>query len=295
VAYAWEAGRAHPTAASFFRIVERSGKSVAAALANFYRVPAQGPRHDLRTAAGVAAFLDDLRGRTSLVDLARSAQRSRFAVARWLKGEAEPRLPDFLRLVESASLRVLDFVACFVDPLTLPSVAGSWQTLENARRAAYELPWSHAVLRVVELAEFQKTPGSGVEHIAERLGIPEEEAERCVKLLLQTGQLQKRRGRLLPGSTLTVDTRGDPARSRRLKAFWTNVALERLEAGNDGTFSYNLFSVSHADLERIRELHRGFFRELRRIVAASEPAECIALANVHLLELRPQPRPPRTP
>ena len=50
-------------------------------------------------------------------------------------------------------------------------------------------------------------------------------------------------------------------------------------------FSYNLFSVSRVDLERIRELHRAYFRELRRIVAASEPAECVVLANVHLLEL----------
>jgi hypothetical protein len=34
-----------------------------------------------------------------------------------------------------------------------------------------------------------------------------------------------------------------------------------------------------------RTMRRAYFRELRRIVAASEPSECIALANVHLLEL----------
>jgi hypothetical protein len=66
-----------------------------------------------------------------------------------------------------------------------------------------------------------------------------------------------------------------------------DVARERLLRGVEGTFSYNLFSVSRVDLERIQELHRAYFRELRRIVADSEPSECIALATVHLVELGP--------
>ncbi|MET0791533.1 MAG: DUF4423 domain-containing protein [Polyangiaceae bacterium] len=289
VAYAWESGRAWPTALDFFGILERSGRKLEPALAAFFRVPAGATsasvKADLKSAPGIAAFLDDLRGQTPVVDLARSAKRSRFAVARWLKGEAEPRLPDFLRLVECASLRVLDFLACFIDPNMLPSAAKIWRELETARRAAYEMPWSHAVLRVIELPAYRKLRAHEPGFIAERLGISRAEEERCIALLLETGQLKKQAKRLIPGAALTVDTRGDAARSRQAKVFWTQVALERIDSGALGTFSYNLFSVSRADLERIRELHRAYFRELRRIVAASEPAECIALANVHLLEL----------
>ncbi len=290
VAYAWESGRAWPTALDFFGILERSGRKLEPALAAFFRVPAgAGVKVDLRSARGVAAFLDELRGKTAVVDLARAAQRSRFAVARWLKADAEPRLPDFLRLLECASLRLLDFLACFIDPSTLPSAAKLWRELETARRAAYEMPWSHAVLRVIELPVYRKLRAHEPGFIAQRLRISREEEERCVALLLETGQLKKQGKRLIPGAALTVDTRGDAARSRNAKAFWTRVSLDRIEAGVDGTFSYNLFSVSRADLERIRELHRAYFRELRRIVATSEPAECIALANVHLLELGAQP------
>lgn len=291
VASAWEAGRAFPTAADFFALLERSGRKPALALAAFYRLPSGAPAHDLTTAKGVAAFLNDLRGRTVLVDLARAAGRSRFAVARWLKAEAEPRLPDFLRLVECASLRLLDFLACFVDPSNLPSLAADWRNLENARRAAFELPWSHAVLRVVELTEYQKLRRHRPGFIAARLHISLEEEERAVALLLETGQLRREGGRLRLGASLTVDTRGDRRRSQDLKAFWTGVALDRLKAGVDGTFSYNLFSVSRADFDKIQELYRGYFRELRRIVAASEPAECIVLSNVHLLELGARPQP----
>jgi hypothetical protein len=286
VAYAWESGRAWPTALGFFDALERSGRKLEPALAAFFRVrTGESLKADLKSARGVAAFLDDLRGQIAIVDLARAAKRSRFAVARWLKGEAEPRLPDFLRLVECASLRLLDFIASFIDPSTLPSAAKPWRELETARRAAYEMPWSHAVLRVIELPAYRSLRAHESSFIADRLGISREEVERCVALLLETGQLKKRGKRLIPGAALTVDTRGDAARSRQAKVFWTNVALERIEAGAQGTFSYNLFSVSRADLERIRELHRAYFRELRRIVAASEPTECIALANVHLLEL----------
>jgi len=286
VAYAWESGRAWPTALDFFGILERSGRKLESALAAFFRLPAGASvKADLHSARGIAGFLDDLRGRTAVIDLARATQRSRFAVARWLKGEAEPRLPDFLRLVECASLRLLDFLACFIDPSTLPSVAKRWRELEIARRAAYEMPWSHAVLRVIELPAYRKLRAHAPGFIAQRLSISLEEEGRCVALLLETGQLEKKGKRLIPGAALTVDTRGDAARSRQAKAFWTRVALDRIEAGADGTFSYNLFSVSRVDLERIRELHRAYFRELRRIVAESEPAECIALANLHLLEL----------
>jgi transcriptional regulator with XRE-family HTH domain len=286
--YAWEAGRAFPTAAVFFRSLKRAGRDVEGALSGFYRLPAErADVPDLTTSEGVARLLNDLRGRTSVVELARAAERSRFAVARWLKGLAEPRLPDFLRLLECSSLRLLDFLSCFSDPAKLPSVASAWQTLESARRAVYELPWSHAVLRVIELEAYRALKRHQPGFIANWLQIPREEEDRCVALLLESGQIKKERGRLIPGAALTVDTRRDAARSRQVKAWWADVARERLLRGAEGTFSYNLFSVSRADLERIQELHRAYFRELRRIVADSEPSECIALATVHLFELGP--------
>src|SRR4029077_8247337 len=110
------------------------------------------------------------------VDLAREAGFSRFAVSRWLKGVAEPRLPDFLRLVEATSLRVLDFVAAFADPSSMPSVAAAWVERQAAREAAFARPWSHAVWRALELSSYQVLPQHQPGFLAERLGItPEEE------------------------------------------------------------------------------------------------------------------------
>lgn len=289
VVYAWESGRAWPTAAGFFAVMERLKRPVRLELQKFYKLPPQLEDVPvLSTIEGVARFLDDLRGGTSVADLARTAQRSRFAVARWMKGQSEPRLPDFLRLVECASLRLLDFLACFIDPSTLPSVAQKWQLLENARRVAYDMPWSQAVLRVIELESYRALPKHQPGFIAKWLQITPEEEERSVALLLETGQIKRRRGRLVPGSALTLDTRRDAGQARHAKAWWTELALQRMLRGEEGTFSYNVFSVSRRDFERIQELHRSYFRELRRIVADSEPSECIGLANIHLLELGPK-------
>ncbi len=76
-----------------------------------------------------------------------------------------------------------------------------------------------------------------------------------------------------------------PERSRRLRAFWTDVAAERIRQGEPGEFAFNLFGVSTEDLERLKNLQRNYFAEFRRIVANSEPVEEVVLTNLHILPL----------
>src|SRR5262249_18697944 len=85
------------------------------------------------------------------------------------------------------------------------------------------------------------------------------------------------------GRVMTVDTRHHPDQGQRLKKWWLNIALERARAGHGGLHSYNLFTVSEADYQRLEELHRAYFREMRSIVAQSSPAERVVLGAVHLL------------
>jgi DNA-binding phage protein len=288
VVHTWEARRRWPTASGALVAAERAGVDPRAALTRFYRIPPPW----LAAAASMtpelmSRLLSDLRGRATIADVAQRAGRSRFAVGRWLKGEAEPRLPDFLRLIEATSLRVLDFVAAFVDPKLLPSVAPLWEKLEAGRRAAFELPWSHAVLRVLELESYRRHPHREG-FISGELGIGLDEEQRCLEALLGSGQLEWDGNNYRVSGQLT-DTRHYPEAGRLLKIWWTEQALTRLKQDGEGLFSYNLFSVSERDYERLRELHAAYFRELRSIVAASEPAERVVLANVSLLPLTTGP------
>src|SRR5688572_30547512 len=98
ILYIWEARRGAPTGVGFLELAAKVGVDVRRALEQFYRAPPPWlTEHDPLSVRGVAALLDDLRGATTLVETARKLRVSRFALARWLKGDAEPRLPDFLQ------------------------------------------------------------------------------------------------------------------------------------------------------------------------------------------------------
>jgi transcriptional regulator with XRE-family HTH domain len=293
IAYTWESGRSFPTAARAFAVAERAGIDTAAAVARFFGAPpAWLGRAPLTTTEGVVALLRELRGGQAIVEIAERSGRSRFAVARWLQGGAEPRLPDFLRLVDVCSLRLLDFLAALVDPRALPSARAAWTQLETRRRAAYEVPWSQAVLLALELRAYEELPRHRDGWIAARIGIGAEEERACLALLERTGQIRMVRRKYAIVPSRTVDTRRDPRAAQRVKVWWSQRAVERLDAGAPGPSSYNLFTVSAADLERLRELHRSYFQQMRAIVAASQPCERLVLACAQMLDLSVEPDAP---
>lgn len=294
VLYAWEAGLRAPTAAGFLELAKRVGIDIDEGIAVFLGgLPESVQGRSFASREGVAALLSHLGEGTTLVELAARVGKNRVSVGRFLKGEAEPRLPDFLRLIDASSLRLLDFVALFAPPQELPAARGAWERLEAQRRVAYLLPWSHAVLRVLELADYRKLSKHEHGFIAKRLGISEEEERACLEALAESRLIVRRRGRYAVSSVLTVDTRRNPAAGRALKSHWARVAEERLpslEPAGEDLFSYNLFTVSEKDWERLREMHIAYFQELRRVIGASEPAERVALVNLQLLRLDESPR-----
>jgi hypothetical protein len=286
VLYLWEAKKGAPTAAGFFALARRAGVDVEASLQRFYRDPPPWMRQlDPVSPEGAAALLRDLKGNATLVDVARSLRRSRYALSRWLDGSAEPRLPDFLQAIEVTSLRLLDFVACFADPEQMPSVSDRWRQLQLSRRAAYERPWSHAVLRALELDGYVRLPRHEPGWIAQRLGLSREEEEESLRVLSSSGQIELLAGRWVPRGDSAIDTRRDPRAARQLKAWWFDVGTERYRGEVPGVFSYNLFGVSALDFERIQALQRSYFREIRSIVAQSQPVETVALVNLQLFSL----------
>lgn len=288
VVHQWERGHSFPSASRTLQVAARVGVDVPAAFRDFYRTaPRWLDAVDPSSPSGVAAFLDDLRGSTSVVELSRYSGKSRFAVARFLSGDAEPRLPDFLRLIEASSLRLLDFIEQLVDPRLLPSVRAAWERLTAARRLAYEEPWSQAVLRALELSSYAALPSHTAGWIAQRIGISLEEETQCLKRLADSGQIVWRAEHWQIENVMALDTRRDPDAARRLRAWWLRRGAARIEGGDRGLM-YNLLGVSSADLERLRELQKAYLTEVRAIVARSEPVEHVVLAADLLLDLQGQ-------
>lgn len=289
VAYTWESGRRYPTASETFRACERAGLDVRDALERFYGHEARQwleETDDLTSVEATSAFMRDLRGRTSISDLARRSGLSRYAVTRWLSGQTQPRLPDFLQLIEAASLRLVDFITSFVEPEQVPSILELHHRLEARRKGAGEYPWTQAVLRGLQIEAYKALPAHDDAWLASRLDMDLDEVTRCIEHLQRTGQIVERDGRF-EVEHMSLDTRRNPSVGRQLKAHWAKVGVDRIEAGAPGQFSYNVFTCSHEDFERIRELHLAYYRALRQIVASSTPDEHVVIANVQLFKLDP--------
>jgi hypothetical protein len=184
---------------------------------------------------------------------------------------------------------LFDFVAIFADPANLTSTRGAYRDLTEQRRLAYELPWSHAVLRALELDSYRALSKHEPGVLARLTGISLAEEQRCLTALAQAKQIHRQRGRWVLARVLTVDTRPSEADNRRLKQHWAEVALERLRtrtAPESALFSFNLFAVDARDFERIRRLHVEYYQRIREIVSASKDPDRVVLMNLQLVPLQ---------
>lgn len=286
VVHRWETRRSWPTAARFLQIHRRLSARGASCFELFFRrAPTWLDEHAPESPEGVAAFLRELRGKTSIAALAVQSGFSRYQVSRWLAAVTQPSLPEFLCLVEASSRRVLDLIALIADPARLPSIASRWRLLESVRAAGYQKPWSHAVLRALEI---EPQPSTSVAQIAElcvRLGVDRDTIMDSLDTLRATGQVTKRRGRFAPQTKAAVNTSRDPELARSLKTAWTSTALRRLEQNAPGNFGYSLFAISRDDLRRLRDLHLEYVRAMQELIASSGPSECVGLYCSQLLDL----------
>jgi hypothetical protein len=141
------------------------------------------------------------------------------------------------------------------------------------------------VLRALELTAYRALPSHRAGWIAERLGISAHEEHRTLQLLVDSGQVARRGRHYAPAEVLSLDTRRDPEAAQRLRSFWAEVGLRHAGRDPGAVLSFNLGTIAEHDLERVRELHRRYFAELRELIAGSEPAEAIVLANVQLVRI----------
>jgi transcriptional regulator with XRE-family HTH domain len=286
ILYRWEAGVCFPTASGALRLAEQMGVDVRAALGVFVPgSPSWMKTVDVTSVKAVGCLLSELRGRLPIQELARTTGISRFALARWLKGQSEPTLPDFFLVVEKTSLRLLDFISNFAEPSQLPSLRAAWDRLVQSRLAAYEHPWSHAVLRALELRAYRELPEHVPGWIASRLAIEATVEDECIALLQRCGQIQWVGSRYAANNTSFVDTRAEPERARMLKAWWLRVALDRLEGAKPGLYAYNLCSLSKDDLARVEILQRKYYREMSQIIEQSTGSDFVVLYGAQLLRL----------
>ena len=278
VAADWENGRRYPRLSLLMASGPRLGVDVSGAMERFH--PPAAPA----IVEGIGPWLSALAGRTTQIALAERADVSRHQVGRWLSGKAEPRLPELLQLVEAATGRVHDLVAELVPITEVPALAARHAAALRARRTVFDHPWAAALLPLLETAPYRELPQHDDAWVAERLGIPVGIAAETREALVQSGAARWKGARLVVDGGLTIDTRASVSDKNRLRRFWADRGAERV---GDGLTAFNVFAVPRDDLERIKALQLKFFREMRSLVAAAEPAasDAVGLVVVQVLEL----------
>jgi Domain of unknown function (DUF4423) len=291
VAAEWESGRRVPSAATAFSCCARAGIDVAAALDRFHAASApllqirgRGKRAEVAPDA-IAAWLRGQRGRTRATELAGRSGISTFRLSRIFSGKTGVNLADFFRLVRAMTDRLTDLIAALVDVRSVPQAARVHAQLEASRELAFSDPWTSAVLATLEVEAYSASVQPTEEFLAERLGIASSVIAQALSGLATAGLVEQRDGRYRVLRALTIDTRGRPGASLRLRQHWAEIGATRLAApGPRDLFAYNVFSVSRADFERIRELEQQYFRDARAIVASSSPSQVSGLLIAQLFE-----------
>lgn len=283
VAADWEAGRRFPTAIETLRAAGRVGLDVPEILRQFR--PRCAVRFTPDDAANtLAAWLQELRGGGPMSELAERCGRSRHQIGRWLNGTAQPRLPEFLDLVQALTGRVADLVALLVPVEEVPAFAEAHARRAAIRRLSFDLPWTSAVLTFLETGPYTEQESHDDQWLARRLGAPQEAVVEALRALESAALIEREKGKWHVVGSLTVDVAASQEQMLSFKRHWAHVARERLEAPRRATdqTSINLFAVSSEDMDRIRTLQRQFYREVRSIVAASGPSEAMGLLVIQL-------------
>ncbi len=278
----WEAGRRFPTMGETLRTAALRNIDVHAAFRAFHPQSAHGLSDCTDTS--IAQWLTLLTGTIPISELASRTGLSRFRLRRWLKGESRPRLPDFLRLLDGITGRASDLVAELVDIKSVPALASLHKERTAAKDLAFVEPWTEAVMRLLETEAYVHLPQHDPVWISQKLGIATQLVERCTQLMLEAGAIRQEDGRLRPTESLTVYTGSNRRQVLQLKEHWSEVARTRVQqAKPQDWFSYNLMSLTHADLENVEALLKNTYSEIRSIVATSQPEQTVALVQLSLV------------
>lgn len=292
VVYAWEAGRSFPTAAEMLRAAALRGHDLETALGRFCADRAPGVAIDRPEGAdwsdpsSVAALLRALKGTLSVSELARRLGSQRTQVSRWLSGDSEPRLPDFLRVLDATAMAAPSFLECFVPLASLPSLAAQ-RARREAVRAFLEHPAVYAVVVALGLDEYRRLPRHQPGWLAARLGLHRVSEDLALSILRDAGAITWDGRRWQIADDFGLDARDAPEVLAAARRHFAHMGAARCESERPGRFNYVLMSVSDEGLAELHRIQAETFERLRAFATAQRDVRHVVVVNLHTFDLGP--------
>lgn len=288
VLHSWERKKRSPSVGQLLAFAARAGVDVKDALLTFFqRQPAWLEEFDPSSHESIRSLLNELRGAMSTAELSRQSGFSRFALARWFGGTAQPRSGQFLRLLHHCTQRLPDFVTAVTGLDVLPSLKSEVARLRAAREVATRRPWSQLVLRLLEVRAYRELPEHRPGWIAAHAGIDLEEELATLDMLVAAGQVVRGKTHYQPRALQALDMRHQRETVQQQRAFWATIAAERAPVVPDALCAYNVCAVSREGYQRLKALQREYLVAARALIAESQPEERVALLQVSLLPFDP--------
>jgi transcriptional regulator with XRE-family HTH domain len=289
VAAKWESGQRMPSAADALLYSRVVGHDTEAMLKRFQ------PNVDVVSTPktetiNLHQWLSAQRGARRLSDIANDSGLSRYSVSRFLAGQNQPRLPQFLRLVEALTGRSDELVDAWIGIEHVPSLRPRFHRAQAARRAMTQRPLCLAVLCLLDTQASRRRGAAAQERMLARLlECQVVEIQQCLQLLSEGGVIAIADQSYVPVSALTVDTRASRERHLALQGYWAKLAAERAAHPQaEDVCSYNVFSIARKDYATVKHLQREFYRAARSLIAASEPTEVGGVLLVQMLAWDPE-------
>lgn len=114
------------------------------------------------------------------------------------------------------------------------------------------LPWSEAVLRVMETRAYTSRKHHSASFIARTLGIESTQVAEVIRALAEARVIELRGGTYRVVGTLVVDTGVEPDLYERSRRHWAHVALERANRARNLVPSFHAHQLArlHDSVER---------------------------------------------
>ena len=235
----------------------------------------------------IAEIISHLIKNIPLEQVAASIGCSKATLYRWIKGETEPGIKFILKIIVLVDANFLKFFSAICNISNISALDG-FTEMEKSKDVFFRYPLIAAILRVIELREYETLPTHQEGFISKKLGIDDEEEKFLLSIMLRHHFISYKEEKYIALSK-TINTAGNRKLQLETMLFWQQQSKKILERLYDGQsynerhlWMYNVFGTTAEAREMLRKKALVYNNEI--ITILSSEVNRGAIVDVTLLQ-----------